>query len=130
MAAPVRGIETLNKAFTFAGERMRKELPLFLKQAARPVERGAEANAAAIGAGRSAVGPGQDWSQMRIGANRHSVYVAPQARSTRIASRKRPRFGLRLLRRAMEPALESQRATVGKNIDALVDRIVRQFNRG
>lgn len=121
--APVRGLDTLNKAFQFAGTRMRKELPIFLKGAARPVEHGAEMNAAEIGAG-------QQWSQMRLVANRRVVYIAPQQRSTRIASRKRPRFGQRLLNRAMIPALNANRARVGKSVDELVARIVRQFNRG
>lgn len=121
--APVRGLDTLDKAFRFASAQMRKELPLFLRGAARPVERGAEGNAAALGAG-------VEWSQMRVVSTKHGVYMAPQARSTRIPSRKRPRFGTRLLRRAMIPALEANRAAVGKSVDDLVARIVRRFNRG
>ncbi len=121
--APIRGLDTLNRAFTFAGSRMRKELPLFLRSAARPVERGAETNATAIGSGA-------EWSQMRLVAKRNLVYIAPQQRSTRIVARKRPKFGQRLLRRAMQPALESQRVAVGEKIDELVERIVRKFNRG
>lgn len=123
MAGPVRGVEDLNKAFFFAGKRMRKELPLFLKGAARPVERGAEVNAQAIGAG-------VQWSQMRLAATRHGVYMAPEKRGTRIAPRKRPKFGPRLLNRAMIPALNQNRAVVGKSVDELVARIVRQFGRG
>ena len=121
-SGPVRGVDDVNKAFQYASASMRKELPLFLRGAARPVERGAEVAAAEIGAGA-------EWSQMRIGGTRN-VYMAPQARSTRILSRKRPKFGPRLLNRAMIPALNANRERVGKSVDELVARIVRRFNRG
>lgn len=121
--APVRGIDTLNKAFQLAGTRMRKDLPAVLENAARPVERSAEGTAASIGAG-------VQWSQMRVVARRNLVYMAPQQRSTRIVPRKRPKFGPRLLNRAMIPALNQNREQVGKALDNLVARIVRQFNRG
>lgn len=123
MAAPVRGVDELNKAFGFASKQLRRDLPSVLKAKVRPIEQGAEVNAQAIGAG-------VQWSQMRTAATRHGVYIAPQQRGTRIASRKRPKFGPRLLNRAMIPALERNRSTVGKAIDDLVALIVRKANRG
>lgn len=123
MAQPVRGVETLNRAFTQASSRMLKDLPRVLAATATPIELTAEALGTSIGAGR-------EWSQMRKGAGRTLVYVAPQQRGTRVPSRKRPKFALRLLRRAMVPALDANREQVGRSIDELVARIASQFNRG
>lgn len=121
--APVRGVEALDRAFSQAGTQMQRELPKVLRSKARPVERGAEVAASAIGAGKV-------WSPMRTGASRKAVWVAPVARGTRIERRKRRRFATRLLTLAMEPSLDANRAQVGKGIDELLARIQRQFNRG
>jgi hypothetical protein len=123
MIQPVRGIETLHRAFSLAGTRTRKDLPRLLALRAEPVRAQAEVNARVIGAGPS-------WSLMRKGATRTMVYIAPVERGTRIATRKRPNFAPRLLNLAMEPALQSHRAEVEQGVDELIARIERQFNNG
>lgn len=120
---PVRGARELDRAFALAKGEMRKQLPIMLRSTGRPVERAAEVNANTIGAG-------VPWSQMRIGSTRHSVYVAPERRGSKIPARKRPRFAVRLMSRAMIPALDSTRAEVGKSFDDLLALIERRFARG
>ena len=93
-----------------AGDETRKKLPLFLRGAIRPVEHGAEAKAAAIGTG-------VPWSQMRSEAGRNMAYIAPVKRGTRIVQRKRKNFANRLIKRAMEPALDANREQVGRAVD-------------
>lgn len=123
MAQPVKGIDALNRAFALADTTMRKQLPSVLKLHAEPVRLDAQRNALNIGTGFP-------WSRMRIGVTRGSVYVAPVQRGTRLFTRKRPRFDTRLRTRAMEPALDANRAKIEKSVDELVARIERQFNRG
>lgn len=120
---PVRGVEALNRAFSLASAEMVKELPRKLKYLSRPVERTAESLAVGIGAGKV-------WSPMRLGAGRRLVYIAPEARGTRVEAKKRRKFAQRLMRKAMLPALDANREQVGRGIDDLVARIVRRFNRG
>ena len=121
--SPVRGINELNRAFVLAGSETRKVLPVLLRGAIRPVERGAESMAATIGAGTQ-------WSEQRSVVSRRSAYIAPTKRGTKIVPRKRPKFARRLLTRAMEPALNANREQVGQKFDELMARIERQFNRG
>lgn len=123
MAAPVRGVEALNKAFALADAEMRKGLPAVLKSLAQPIRTGAERRALAEGIGT-------DWSQFRIGTTRRSVYIAPVERGTRLRPRKRPKFARFLKTTAMEPALNANRQEVEAGVEKLIARIERQFNRG
>ena len=120
---PVRGINELNRAFQLARSETTKRLPVLLRGAIRPVETGAERNAATIGTG-------VPWSQQRSVASRSMAYIAPVKRGTRVAQRKRQKFARRLITRAMEPSLNANREQVGRSFDELLARIERQFNRG
>ena len=121
--SPVRGVDTLDRAFSMARASTQRNLPRLFRAKAEPVRRSAELNARAIGAG-------VPWSRMRIGASRRAVWIAPVERGTRIVPRKRPRFATRLKTLAMEPALEANRALIENEVDDLLARIERQFNRG
>ena len=122
MAAPVKGVEALNKAFALADADMRKGLPAVLKGLAEPIRTGAERRALAQG-----VGP--EWSQMRVGTTRRCLYIAPVERGTRVQTKRRPKFARYLRTRAMEPALDANRQEVA-GVEKLLERIERQFNRG
>lgn len=122
-STPVRGITELNRAFALAGASFHKEKNLRLRGLARPVERDAETLALSQHVGTA-------WSQMRIGANPTMVYVAPEKRGTRIRYRKRRNFADFLIRRAMAPALDRNRAAINKGLDELVERLARRWNRG
>lgn len=102
---------------------MQRELDNRLRFYAQPVVADAEALALAADAG-------PEWSDMRVGASRRLVYVAPVQRGTRIRSMKRPNFARRLLSRAMEPALNRNRASIERKFEELLARIERDFNRG
>jgi hypothetical protein len=120
---PVAGIDSLNRAFGLAGKGMSNDLKTRLRHFARPVELGAEVRAIAMGTGRP-------WSQMRTGANRQLVYVAPEKRGTKILARRRPRFAVRLLEKSMVPALNASREQIVRDIDGLVERMERRYLRG
>lgn len=122
-AEVVIGAAELDKAFQRAGATMQRELDNRLRFYAQPVVADAEALALASGAGPA-------WSDMRVGASRRLVYVAPVKRGTRIESLKRPKFARRLLSRAMEPALNRNRANIERQFDELLARIERGFHRG
>lgn len=120
---PVRGVEELNRAFALAGTSVRKEIKSRLRYYAEPVRRDAQTLGLSIGAGA-------EWSQMRTGATRTMGYVAPVKRGTKIESRKRRKFATRLLSRAMVPALNRNRVSIGNKFDAFLQRVTRQFGRG
>jgi hypothetical protein len=122
---PVKGLPELNAALGRCGKFMDKELQLRLRGYARPVQRDAS-TLAVIQIPRMTV----PWSRMRVGANAKMVYVAPEQRGTRIVPRRRPKFARKLLSEAMIPALEHNRAEIEKNIDALVGRMEREYDRG
>lgn len=119
---PVRGVNELNRAFAVAGTTVRKEIKTRLRFYAEPVRRDAETSARAIGAG-------PEWSRMRTGATPNMGYVAPLKRGTRVIPRRRPRFAIRLLNRAMIPALNKNRNSIGVKFDQFLARMTRQFGR-
>lgn len=120
---PVRGTTELSRAFAQSGKGLTADIKSRLRYFALPVERDAEGSLGALGAGR-------EWSQQRRGANSQVVYVAPVPRGTRNPSRKRRNFANRMLLRAMIPALERNRRQIEKNIDGLVARMQRRWERG
>jgi hypothetical protein len=123
--AVVRGLTELNRAFVLAGTKLHKNKNQILRHYARPVERTAE-TLAMTQIDRMTL----PWAQMRIGSTPEFVYVAPQQRGTRILSRKRPKFGRLLMRRAMEPALEANREQIARGLDELLARLEREWGTG
>jgi hypothetical protein len=134
MPIVVRGLHELQAALAHADRDLRLGVRRGLREAAEPVQRGAEelaqANFSHIGHGR------RNWSRMRVGVTRNLVYVAPRQRGTRggrgPASRHRSDliFAERLMGRAMEPALDQHGREVEARFEELLDRISDDFNRG
>lgn len=123
--APVRGMREINRAFIQAGARFHKDKEIHLRAAARPVARDAETLAQA-----SIRKIGVPWSQMRVGSTPVSLYVAPVQRGSRVPMRKRRNLARLLLNRAMVPALNRNRSKIANQIDELLARMERAFNRG
>lgn len=126
---PVIGAEELRRAFIAAGGLFNAEMRNHIRYFATPVARDAEILARA-----TIPNIGVAWAQMRTGATGGKgtvpmVYVAPVQRGTRIRGKRRPKFADLLLRRAMQPALERNRARILSDIDALLARLERKFNR-
>jgi len=111
-AIHVQGLRELQKAFKAADNAEAVELRKALREAAEPVRADAERLAS-----QNIPRIGVPWSRMRVGVTLTSVYVAPRARSGRIAGRKRPNLAGLLLGRAMEPALEQNHEQVVHRVD-------------
>lgn len=116
------GADELRRAFLEAGTSFNREMRDRIAGYAQPVELDAEA----LAAGQISH-IGVQWSQMRRGTAPAMVYVAPQKRGTKIVSRKRPKFAPLLMRKAMLPALDRNRAQIVSKVDALLARMERKF---
>lgn len=121
-AVHVEGLGGLLRAFGAADKAVRDDMKHALEEAAAPVRSAAQAKAMALPAGR-------DWSRMRVGAYTSIVYVAPVERGLRKGTRKRPKFGTRLMDRAMQPALEENRSIVERRLEGLVDEVANVWER-
>lgn len=123
----IEGLRELLTAFKVAGEAMDRDLADALKSAAEPVKSDAHTRAAGL-LKVSAV----DWSAMRVGITRHTVYVAPVEKGRRSKSepgRRRPKIKPRLRDRALEPALDAQRPRVVQEVKDAVRDMGRAWGR-
>lgn len=123
----VHGFAALQRAFTLANRELAKELRKRLRKVAEPVR--ASAQSRAEGEIRN-IGP--DWSRMRTGITRRSVYVAPTERGVRRGSGSalaRPNLAPLLMERAMSPALDANIARVGHEFESMLDTIGRDWER-
>lgn len=118
----VEGLADLQRAFALADRKLSKELRGSLRDAAEPVRVGAETLA-----GSRIPRIGVPWSRMRVGVTRHSVYVAPRERGTRLQSRKRRNLPGLLLDRAMLPALSANQTQVERRVDKLLGEVGRAW---
>lgn len=124
----VDGLADLQRAFKVADRRLHLELRKSLREVARPVELGAEVRAIS-----SFSRIGDRWWNMRTGISRHSVYVAPRERSRftrqnpgRFA---RPKFAARLYQQAMLPSLRMNEARVMREMERLLAKVGRAWER-
>lgn len=127
-AVVVEGLRELEILFAAAGRQANRDLRSALRKAAEPVRRDAEA--LALSKIRRMTIP---WSQMRVGVTRQSVYVAPKLRGVKSGNphdpRRRHNLVALMLDRAMEPALEANKAEVIRAIEEMLDRVAHNFNR-
>lgn len=124
-AVRVEGLSGLLRAFSAADKTLRDDLKDALQEAAAPVRQAAQSKAFALGAG-------SDWSRMRIGAYTSIVYVAPVERGVKGRGnqrKRRPKFGTRLMDRAMQPALDENVASVERRLDGLIDEVANVWER-
>jgi hypothetical protein len=126
MPIVVRGLHELQAALAHADRSVRLGVRKGLRQAAEPVQRGAEELAQT---NIRNIGP--KWSRMRVGVTRNLVYVAPRQKGTRgRGPRRRPNLADLLMDRAMQPALDQHEAEVEARLEELLDHISDDFNRG
>jgi hypothetical protein len=116
----VIGLAELRRACQVAGNQMGRDMNDALKSAGEPVRTDAQSLAVA-----NIAKVGIPWSRMRLGIQRHSVYVAPVERGVKSRTRpgkRRPRFKTKLLDEAMAPALERNSDRVAQEFrDAVRD---------
>ncbi len=126
-AIHVEGLAQLQTAFARAGTGIDKDLNEALKSSAEPVASDAHSRATGL-LHVSAV----DWSAMRVGITRHTVYVAPVEKGRRSRAepkRRRPKVKPRLLHGALEPALEANRPRVRQQVKDAVRDMGRAWGR-
>jgi len=129
VAVAVEGLAQLSRAFARAEDDLRQDLKAELLIAGIPVKDAAEelAHSSIPGIGRPRP---QSWGNMRLGASRHVVYLAPKKRQTRVASRKRPKFGPLLHDRAMVPALDRNVSQVIARVEFFLGTVARDWGKG
>jgi hypothetical protein len=123
----IRGLAGLQRAFKLANKEEAKLLRATLVETAQPVKRAAEGKA--VSKIRNIGGP---WSQMRVGAARSVVYLAPKQKgraSRGNASLRRPNLKDLLLDRAMIPALDEHREEVVVGVEHMLDTVGSRWER-
>jgi hypothetical protein len=132
----VEGLHELQAALAKADRKVRLGVRTGLRQAAEPVQRGAEQLAMSEIRNMS---KSPRWSKMRVGVTRDLVYVAPRQKGTRGRGPARfrrgqgfahPPFSDILMDRAMQPALDRHIGEVEARLEELLDRISDDFNHG
>lgn len=127
MPTVVYGLREIQGAYAKLERDTRLGMHGTLRDAAEPVQRGAEALSQAR---ITRIGP--RWWKMRVGVTRTLVYVAPRQRGIGKGKgadpRRRRKFGDLLMERAMEPALEQNETQVEQLIDRFLDHVVADFN--
>jgi hypothetical protein len=122
------GAFELALAFRAINKEMGDGIKEALENAAEPVRSGATtlAREQISGVARGRI----PWYQMRIGSNlsKGLVYIAPQQRSTKLASRKRPNLAPRLLAPMLQ-SLESNAGRVEDEFERTVDDATRAWER-
>lgn len=121
----VEGLRDLQRAFKAADSAVHRGFRSTLREVAEPVR--ADAELLAVSGIRRI---GVPWSRMRVGVTTTSVYVAPRQRGK--ASRanrniRRPNLADLLMNRAMEPALDHNRASVVEGVDRLLAEVGRKW---
>lgn len=130
MAQPtlhVEGLADLRRAFALADKDLSNELRLGLREVAKPVQYDAERLA-----WDTIPRIGLNWSRMRIGVNRTSVYVAPKQRGVKTRGRnaqRRPNLFDLLLGRSLEPALEQNVSLIVSEMEQVLATVGKKWER-
>lgn len=120
----------MQRAFRAADRAVAEDLRDALAEAAAPVRADAQLLA---GSEIRNLHAGDPWTGMRIGVNQSSVWVAPTERGVKGRggqSRRRRNLADLLMGRAMEPALERNRASVERRLDLMVGEVCDVWERG
>ena len=122
MAVVVKGLADLQRAWHVADRETAKEFRAALRSAAEPVKVDAQ-RLARVSITRNT----KEWSAMRVGVTRKSVYVAPKHRGTKNRNLRRPKFADLLMKRAMTPALNLNIAQVQDRVDEALRDVGRKW---
>jgi hypothetical protein len=124
----VKGQRELFRAFAKAD----REARLFVRHEFRNVAKPVAADVEQLAVNRIRNMPkSPKWARQRIGVSQKLVYVAPRQKGTHGRGRaRRPNLADLLISRAMQPALERNRAGIRRNVERAFDRISDHFNQG
>jgi len=112
----VEGLRELQHAFAVADKTLARELRKGLRESAEPVRADAE-----MLAGTRIRNMTEEWSRMRVGVTRTSVYVAPRSRN-RGGRKRRNLFDL-MTGRSLEPALNANVEEVTSRLDDVLGTV-------
>lgn len=126
MALAVKGMRELTRTFNHAPADVKKAYRAELRGIGEPVRVAAEQ--LAVSRIRRMFDSPQ-WARMRTGVTTRVVYVAPKQKGARgNSNRRRPNLGTLLATRALEPALEQNRARVEADFQHMLDRLVTKWD--
>jgi hypothetical protein len=130
-AVRIEGLRELERAFKLYGRGLEKGVREALAAAAEPVRADAQSLAVAEIPRISLPSTTVPWHRMRIGVTRRTAYIAPEQRGDKSlrGSRRRPRFGQKLLTEAMEPALDRNIGRVEDEFDEALRDLARAWSR-
>ena len=121
-AIQVEGIHELQQSFGKYGKDLKKGLQRELAAVAEPV-RFEASNLARSEIRKMTLG----WSQMRVGVTAGTVvYVAPKKRGSKTGPQKRRNLGDLLMERALQPALEHNRAKIEAGVEKMLDVVAAE----
>lgn len=123
----VKGYTELTRAFAVADKSVKREMHVALRDVAEPIRSDAE-NLARLRIRNI----GRRWSLMRTGLTTSVVYVAPRERGTRSRRNRafaRPNLAGLLMDRAMQPALEANRAEIVGRFDEALEHVETIWER-
>jgi hypothetical protein len=122
----VKGYRELNAAFSRADSKLKREWQQRRRALGEPTRRAA-ASKALVTIRKMPRSPA--WAEMRVGATRHGVYVAPKKRGPKRGSRSRRNLAPLLMERAMLPALEQHETQILHDVDRLLATVGRDWER-
>jgi hypothetical protein len=120
----VEGLVELNRAFKVADKSLAKEYRAALRDVGEPVRADAERLAV-----ERITTVGIPWSRMRVGLTQKVVYVAPKQRGSRGGRGRRPKFGTKLLERAMLPALNANIDEAERRFERMLGEVGKDWER-
>lgn len=121
------GLAELNRALARTDRGIRRDVRKELRSVAAPVQRTAQQllrEEPPVGIRNI----GLDWSKMRVGITRDTVYVAPRKRGLKKGAKKRPNLAPLMLER-MEQALDQHSDQIESHLLEAVERIEANFSR-
>jgi hypothetical protein len=130
-AVRIEGLRELERAFKLYGRGLERGVREALEAGAEPVRQDAQSLALVEIPRIQLPSTTVPWHRMRVGVTRRTAYVAPEQRGdkSRRASRKRPRFGTKLLTEAMEPALDRNIPRVEREFEVALTDLARRWSR-
>ena len=125
------GVREIQRAFRAAGGGMQRAIPEALEAAGEPVKQSAESLAVTEIPRIALPGTKVAWHKMRIGVKGNVGYMVPLQRGdkSRRGSRRRQKFGQKLLHEAMEPAVERNLAAVEREFREALGDVLRLWER-
>lgn len=125
MTVVTQGFLECSRAFGRINKEFPRALGKKLREAAEPVAQDATRRASST---IRRLPPGDPWTAMRTGGGTRVVYVVPRKKGRPSNPRKRrPKFGVLMTNRVLEPALVANRDVVRRKVDDALSATIRDW---